>query len=535
MQTSFTTLFGVIWFLPYFIISVSTISVTLSPTAKSVFLNGSVEFNCKIRNDDGFGLFWLITYYHGIEGYVDAESTASIVHEEDGHGSYSLAYSKENDDSSGVLIQNLVLRIDRVQAIDAGIYSCGYGEAYPSLSPLGTWATLTVLVPPNETAPRCSVSPSFVSLGTIIMLTCEMSGGKPLPGLTWYRESTLISSTISTLNTIFYTITANDNGVPFTCVANGSALTHEGSCSVTPFQVDPSVSVSYSPRMPFKEHSNVIFTCTGFELPSVSTITWLYNDQSFADETIGSEYQIIDLSDASSELRLIGIPLFTNNSEIKCRVETPSGLTFEQAVVISINPDQPAFALEPSSTNSTATEVTPSQTAALTKKLNNPNVTELQLPSIIIPIATAAAGGSILTAVIAIIIYRCKNSTKQSIHESFQAAVISDSVHQIGAISSDNINTHTILSTSSDGYVISQISGTASPGTARIVTTVNSDHIYETPIGGQSGNIETRASQTPQSDHSYETPIGNHPATSGNIKTRSHQTPKTSPYYIEVY
>ena len=150
-----------------YLIAVGSISLTQAPTDKSIFLNDNVEFNCKIRNDEGYKLVWLIKYNHiGLEAYVDAELTSSIDHEEDGHGSYSLEHSTEIDGFSRARIHNLILRIDGVQLIDEGKYSCGYEEIVTSLFPpfssweerlpLGTSATLSVLVPPNDITPKCS-------------------------------------------------------------------------------------------------------------------------------------------------------------------------------------------------------------------------------------------------------------------------------------------------------------------------------------------------------------------------------------------
>ena len=78
MQQNFTRLLELITILQYFI-AVCSISSTQSPTDKSVFLNGNVEFNCKIRNDEGYILVWLIKYNHiALEAYVDAELTTFL-------------------------------------------------------------------------------------------------------------------------------------------------------------------------------------------------------------------------------------------------------------------------------------------------------------------------------------------------------------------------------------------------------------------------------------------------------------------------
>ena len=472
MAQNFTRLFELSIILQYFI-SVSSISITQAPTDKFVFLNGNVEFNCKIRNDESYKLVWLIKYNHGFEGYADAETTASIDHEEDGHGSYSLAYSTETDSLSGAVIHNLILKIDGVQLIDEGNYSCGYERTVISpwvleRLPLGTSATLSVLVPPNDIAPKCSFSPSSISLGTTIALTCEMSGGQPLPGLTWYKDgvSSSISSTTSTKNSILYTISSDDNGVSFTCVANGPALTQEGTCSVIPFQVDPVVSVSYLP-MPIVENSDVIFTCTSSGLPSISKLDWLYNGQIFADEIVPFGYQIIDTSETTSELHLFGIQLFYSKNEVKCRVMTPTGLSNDQTVIISVIPASvPAPVVTTQRTDSTT--IKPGLTIG---SMNKPAAATGLQTSTIMPIA-AAAGGLILILVIAIIatiIYKRHKNAKQRSREDSSVVLDRprDNTYEMGAFSADGTGATRSTRNDSIGYVISQISPMNSPARLR--------------------------------------------------------------------
>ena len=292
-----------------------------------------------------------------------------------------------------------------------------------------------------------------------------MSGGQPLPELTWYKDgvSPSISSTTSTHNSILYKITPDDNGVSFTCVANGPALTQEGSCSITPFQVDPVVSVSYLP-LPIVEHSDVVFTCTSSLLPANSKLDWLYNSQIFSDEIVPFEYQIKDVDPASmtSELQVFNIQLSADNDEIKCRVETPSGLSIEQAVLISVIPD-------PVMTTQKIALTTRKQD--LTENMKKPAAATGLLSSTIMPIA-AAAGGLILILVIAIIatiIYKRHKNTKQRNREDSSLVLDRprDNTYEMGAFPADGTGATRSTRNDSIGYVINQISPMNSPARPR--------------------------------------------------------------------
>ncbi|XP_072046266.1 cell adhesion molecule 3-like [Amphiura filiformis] len=321
--------------------SASAISAIVSPTPMSVFVNGDVEFQCQIGDARGFTLVWLTENNPSDVAHtiIPAEQTGPIIdHHDDGHGDYSTAYSTEF--TGGTLVHNLILRIASVQVADEGPYACGYQSGPSTSSPVGTWANLTILIPPDESNPRCSFSPNPVSLTTdsaIVTLICEIAGGSPSPDLTWNKgnPSNALSSTTSTINTFTYTITGNDNGIPFTCVAKGQALRQDGFCSITPLLVNPSVSISSSAD-PVVEHSDVIFTCVGSGLPYISKIDWLYNGQLLSDNNLPSGFQIIDMSDGSSELHLFSIQLDNNNDLVTCYVETASSLSNQQGITVSV-------------------------------------------------------------------------------------------------------------------------------------------------------------------------------------------------------
>ncbi|XP_072045313.1 uncharacterized protein [Amphiura filiformis] len=487
---------------------VSAISAIVSPTSKSVFVNGNVEFQCQMRNDEGYSLVWIFDYdvNDDIWASIGAQQTTSIDHNEDGHGDYSVEYSKDFIGSNEV--HNLILKINGIQFADEGAYTCGYvASVFPfpyRVAPVGNWATLTILIPPVETNPRCRFSPNPTSLNTdsvIATLICEMAGGSPPPDLTWYKEgsSTMsVSSTTSMTNTFAYTITGNDNGIQFKCVASGPALRQDGSCSITPLLVNPSVSISSSAD-PVVENSDVIFTCVGSGLPYISKLNWLYNGQLVSDNNLPSGFQIIDMSDGSSELHLFSIQLDNNNYIVACYVETPSGLSNQQSITISV-----IKYVEVKTTTSASKPMTTVFTSSVSKQIistetmkESEEISGLST-SLLIPIVTAA-GGVIVLLVIAIlvtVIWKRRKSSAERNRENPQTEIVlegrRDNTYQMGAVSADNeLRATPSEEPAESAYVINQIlEMNASGGEPRSVT-MGSDHPYDA-LNFNSRQPETR-------------------------------------------
>ena len=211
-------------------------------------MNGDVEFQCQMVDIEGYELKWFLDYDPGNTSFASALVTAAqnrqVNHYEDGHGNISLEYKSDSDNA-----YSLTLRISNVQVADEGSYTCGYEENQIGY-PIGDWANLTVVIPPDEQNPRCSFSPNPISLTSAtdtetIELTCEMSGGRPAPQLTWYRNSSSSElSTASGNSTYAHILTMEDDGVQFICTASGPALLQNSSCSITPFRIKSSASAS---------------------------------------------------------------------------------------------------------------------------------------------------------------------------------------------------------------------------------------------------------------------------------------------------
>ncbi|XP_072045312.1 uncharacterized protein [Amphiura filiformis] len=508
--------------------SVSAISVIHSPSSESVFENGNVEFQCQMRDAEGYVLVWIATPANKPMHWIPAQRTGLIqLQQQEGHGDYSTIYSEFTD--GGNVVNNLTLKIDSVQDADEGTYACGYRETSPSmsrLSPVGNSATLTILIPPREPNPRCSYSPNPLSLTTgsvIVTLICEMAGGSPPPDLTWYKEgsSTMsVSPTTSTTNTFAYTITGNDNGIQFTCVANGPALRQDGICSITPLLVDPSVSISSSAD-PVVENSDIIFTCEGSGLPYISKTEWLYNGQVLTDNTLPPGFQIVKISDDTSELHVFSIQLDNNSDIVTCYVETPSGQNNRESTTISVirSPIKPTTisvtrsAIKPTTTmttinmlNGIPTLFTASVSARTisTEIIRGPEATTsggngsahyISTETIKTPVAVigvsiyiAAAGGGVifilLIVVLFIVLWKCRqNSTKRN-PDNTRAQILLDGQrdnprepsYEMHIASDDELRTTPYEQPAESGYVINHISGMNSLGEQTGSETMGSDH-----------------------------------------------------------
>ncbi|XP_072049775.1 uncharacterized protein [Amphiura filiformis] len=239
-------------------------------------------------------------------------------------------------------------------------------------------------VPPDESNPRCSYSSNQIPLNIMsiadtvtVEFTCEMAGGNPLPNLTWYKGATQELSTATSPNKFIYELSAYDNGIPFTCEASGPALQEIRSCvpGVTPLRVRPSVEISSS-SSPVVENSSVIFTCEGSGLPYISQIYWSYNGKPVSNDSFPLSFKIVNnISDgfsSSSKLHLFSLQLDNNNDLVTCFVESPSFLSSQAIVTVSV--------IRVGTQTATPTQ----QTLSLTSVTNEQNMSPSQVPRAVI-------------------------------------------------------------------------------------------------------------------------------------------------------
>ncbi|XP_072045311.1 cell adhesion molecule 4-like [Amphiura filiformis] len=312
MEDKYSYLIAIVTLLLHHFDRVTCIFVTEWPVSVSTFENSTVEFFCEVHEkDDSMHLVWFTDMQPGDNrvSFNFANETVELNHENNG-GQHSMEY----DDTSGV--QKLAYRITDVKVADEGLYSCGYiplpiPQAVSSENFLGEIATLEVLIPPLESHPRCEVTgfdlipfTNSSAIGLPLDLRCEIQGGRPTPDLTWYRNSDSVANGAE-VNLLQHVLSADDNGVEFSCVASGKALMTNTSCSVTPLRIPPTASITSSSSY-VTTGMNVTLICKGDGLPHISEIEWFVNGIS-PEKLEDFEYEIYDEQTGSESLSELNI------------------------------------------------------------------------------------------------------------------------------------------------------------------------------------------------------------------------------------
>lgn len=167
------------------------------------------------------------------------------------------------------------------------------------------------------------------------------------------------------------------------------------------------------------------------------------------------EYQIVDLSDSSSELHLFNVQVDNNNDVITCYVEVPSGLNSEDTITIMVGDQE----------QTTNIPTTISDNGTVRDAMSNAGFPAY----IIIPLAGAFGGVIVILVIIIVTIIVCRRHRKQGVQPEAPGVIIdstqSENVYQMNDIGADN---------EPEPYVISQISGNAAGTTA----TMGSEHLY---------------------------------------------------------
>lgn len=183
------------------------------------------------------------------------------------------------------------LQITNVKPADESRYYCSFISRSGGASSVE--ATLTVLIPPSEGYPRCSVTAETPQNtknafwpGEVALLTCESLGGDPAANLTWYRKNWTVSHATKHNNVFRRILTPGDNGVTFICEATSSALREPRRCEVTPMSIPPEVHVRpLTNSVPFG--TNATFHCEVSAITRVQEYNWFIEGTLLTPETPG--------------------------------------------------------------------------------------------------------------------------------------------------------------------------------------------------------------------------------------------------------
>ena len=312
------------------------------PVSASIFENSDVEFFCEVRGkQDNDHLVWF-TDMDDSDSLVTltfANETVDVDHGNNG-GQHSIEYELTSSNT-----YRLIYRIKGVKVADEGLYACGYvplpiPQSVSGNNILGDYATLQILVPPSERKPTCTANTAVITslednnaLGMSLSLLCQITGGRPTPELTWYKNNDNITTASTGVNQVDRVLEAADNGVEFTCVASGDSLAEDGSCSFIPLQIPPTAAISASSTL-INPWSNATFSCIGDGLPFVSDVDWFINGVSL-HELEDFDYDIIsNQTESSSELTIQNAHFDRKHNTISCVVRIPSGLNSSSAVTV---------------------------------------------------------------------------------------------------------------------------------------------------------------------------------------------------------
>ncbi|XP_022256692.1 synaptogenesis protein syg-2-like [Limulus polyphemus] len=178
------------------------------------------------------------------------------------------------------------LQLDPVKEEDAGEYRCRVD--FHKARTVNTVITLKVIVPPREPLIVDENGQQLKGLvgpfneGQSLTLTCSVTGGKPRPSLTWWRDYTLLDDNYTFCsdeiveNRIFIPeLEREDFRVVLTCQASNNNITIPASTTVTlKLNLKPSSVEITSSQRPMSANREVKLTCVARGSRPPATLTW---------------------------------------------------------------------------------------------------------------------------------------------------------------------------------------------------------------------------------------------------------------------
>ncbi|XP_075763089.1 kin of IRRE-like protein 2 [Pelodiscus sinensis] len=189
------------------------------------------------------------------------------------------------------------LRIESADLGDDAAYECQATQA----ALRSQRAQLTVLLPPND--PVIQNGPIVrVQASVPYNLTCQVSGAKPAPEISWYRDGQMQDSALyakalmedgkraMAVSTLLLTPSTRDMGSTYTCrVANPAAPAGKQTSVSLDVLYPPTVMLSVQPQT-VAEGGRVSFLCTATANPEVTGYRWAKGGVTIA-EANGDSYE----------------------------------------------------------------------------------------------------------------------------------------------------------------------------------------------------------------------------------------------------
>ncbi|XP_050530866.1 nephrin [Daktulosphaira vitifoliae] len=236
------------------------------------------------------------------------------------------------------LSEPATLFIDNISESDAGIYRCRVD--FRKSPTRNSRLNLTVIVPPqkpiiqndNGEEIRQTAGPYFE--GDQVKLKCIVTGGRPEPTVKWWRGEALIDADIEDeITSTFYTssttltrynqltinsLTRNDQGAVYTCLASNSNISVPVSASVTiEMYLKPLEVEVLSSRQPLSAGRSYEVQCQAYGSKPPANITWWKDNEKLLNAT-----QSVSVDGNITSSTLIFRPTKSDNGKsIVCRAE----------------------------------------------------------------------------------------------------------------------------------------------------------------------------------------------------------------------
>ena len=305
-----------------FIQGMEAVEFLLHPKDTSGVQGTTITLHCGTNNEFQIGhhkIYWAFYQTPGQPNFLSVD-----------HSVYSsLAPSKRERYSivgvNGLHTMEFNLRIKNAQLEDIGGYECilydpSSGQRI-STPDLPARVVVLALRPPDVGWPRCSITPSRPTPGTLATFTCMTKGGLPRPNLTWMKQNAALPSVLNSTDLGYEIlqfkryITPYDNNSTFTCTVQSSALKEARNCSVTPFEVP--ITVTVTPLQTVKVGNSAAFFCSASGVPAVNRYRWFVGRGADA-EKVTSSVGRYTLSTQGTYLIVKDITEMDNGLAVKC-------------------------------------------------------------------------------------------------------------------------------------------------------------------------------------------------------------------------
>ncbi|XP_070568855.1 kin of IRRE-like protein 1 [Ptychodera flava] len=321
--------------------------IEASPADTAVKEGADVTLACTIADKDDYEVFWIITL-------GDAQTPIAIGPDENRNTAVYPRYTFDGDADSG----DYSMGITDFSNDDAGIYTCFLKS--PSNIPednLQISATVSLSPPDPPTDVTCTATNlrfganvAANTEGTLVGLSCVVTGGDPGAVAQWFRDGSLMPGQNQTVvdegqnvvtSVVEWVLSPIDNLATYTCVVNHPGWVESHGCPQTFSDLyltfSPVVKI-YPPWQYIERNYPATLVCNATAVPSDCTYRWFYNGRTITDDLTGFNVS----SDAShSTLTFLSVSTDDYINDIICEGTNSMGSSIKTAVILNPEDDDP--------------------------------------------------------------------------------------------------------------------------------------------------------------------------------------------------